>query len=258
MSKRSGLVFVIFLLSCFTLSAQGTAGYGAKYEYRSIIDVPSAGILNKGYVGVTANNLPNGVVISKIEVGVFENFSFGISYGGSNVIGTGVIDWYKMPGLNVRVRLFDETTGMPALTVGFDSQGKGAYFDALERYEIKSPGFYAGVSKTFEFLGYLVLHGTVNYSLERQDDDKDLNAAVGLEKTIGNQVSFIAEYDFANNDNTGDALGDGIGYLNMGIRWSVGDGFTLGLDLRDMLDNKKINSNKADRALFVEYIQPIF
>jgi len=258
MSKRLLLSLFIFLLAGLTTQAQGTAGFGAKYEYRSIIDIPSAGILNKGYVGVTANNLPNGVVISKIEVGVFENFSFGISYGGANVIGTGVIDWYKTPGLNVRVRLFNETKSTPALTMGFDSQGKGAYFDNIERYEIKSPGFYLAGSKTFEFLGYLVLHGTLNYSLERQDNDKDLNAGVGLEKTIGDQVSLIAEFDFAVNDNTDQAIGDGQGYFNLGVRWSVGDGFTLGLDLRDMLDNKKINSNKADRALFVEYIQPIF
>ncbi|MDZ7765401.1 MAG: hypothetical protein U5K00_13400 [Melioribacteraceae bacterium] len=46
--------------------------------------------------------------------------------------------------------------------------------------------------------------------------------------------------------------------MNFGIRWSVGDGFTMGLDFRDMLDNKKINSNKADRAIFVEYIKSIF
>lgn len=258
MSKKSTLFIFVFLLAFTIIKSQGTAGYGAKYEYRSLIDMPTAGILNKGYVGVTANNLPLGVVITKISVGVFENFSFGISYGGSNVIGTGEIDWYKTPGLNVRLRLFDETQGMPAITIGFDSQGKGMYFDDLNRYEIKSPGFYASTSKTFEFLGYLVFHGTVNYSLERDDDDKDVNIGVGLEKTIGNQVSVIAEYDFATNDNDNAAIGDGNGYLNLGVRWSIGDGFTLGFDLRDMLDNKKINSNKADRALFVEYIQPIF
>lgn len=256
MKKISAIL--LFLLLFVGTTAQGTAGTDAKYEYRSLIDLPTAGILEKGFVGVSADVLPFGVVISKIEVGVFDNFSFGISYGGSNIIGTGQVDWYKLPGVNVRARLVDETESMPAFTIGFDSQGKGLYDDNLNRFEIKSPGFYVAAAKNFEFLGYLSLHGVINYSLERDDDDKDLNLGVGFEKTVGGKVSIVGEYNFAINDNTIKAYGDGNGYMNLGVRWSVGEGFTVGLDLRDLLDNKKINSNKADRALFVEFIKSIF
>lgn len=251
-------LILAILFSMLISFAQGTAGTNAKYEYRSLIDLPSAGILEKGFVGVSADVLPYGVVISKIEVGVFDNFSFGISYGGANVIGTGKIDWYELPGVNVRARLVDETESMPAFTFGFDSQGKGLYDSELNRFEIKSPGFYVAAAKNFELLGYLSLHGIINYSLERDDDDKDLNLGVGFEKTVGDKISIVGEYNFAINDNSIKAYGDGNGYMNFGIRWSVGDGFTIGLDIRDMLDNKKINSNKADRAIFVEYIKSIF
>ncbi len=257
MKKSLPILLLIIALSRVSFP-QGTAGTDAKFEYRSLVDLPSAGILEKGYVGVGLDVLPYGVLISKIEVGVFENFSFGISFGGENVIGSGLITWYKLPGVNIRARIIDETESLPALTLGFDSQGKGIYFDSYKRYEIKSPGFYAAASKNFEFLGYLSVHGILNYSLERNDGDKDLNLGVGIEKTIGSRVSLIAEYNFAVNDNNGGALGNGNGYLNMGVRWSVGEGFTVGMDLRDMLENKKINSNKADRAIFVEYIKSIF
>ena len=250
--------FFVLLLTHIVIYSQGTAGTNAKFEYRSLIDLPSAGILEKGYVGVSLDVLPLGVVMSKIEVGVFDNVSFGISYGGSNVIGSGRVDWYKLPGVNFRFRIMDETQTMPALSIGFDSQGKGRYIDSLERYEIKSPGFFAGASKNFEFLGYLSLHGIISYSLERNDGDKDINLGVGFEKTIGSKVSFVGEYDFATNDNTGNAIGEGSGYLNLGVRWSVGEGFTIGLDLRNLIDNKKINSNKADRGIFVEYVKAIF
>lgn len=249
---------LLTLLLSLTIFAQGTAGTDAKYEYRSLIDLPSAGILEKGFVGVSADVLPFGVLIAKIEVGVFDNFSFGISYGGGNIIGSGKVDWYKLPGINVRARLVDETESIPAFTLGFDSQGKGFYDDEINRFEIKSPGFYVAASKNFELLGYLSLHAIVNYSLERDDDDKDLNLGIGFEKTIGGKVSLVGEYNFAINDNTIKAYGDGNGYMNFGVRWSVGEGFTVGLDLRDMLDNKKINSNKADRAIFVEFIKSIF
>lgn len=255
---KTTLRLAAFFILSSMLFAQGTAGTDAKFEYRSLIDLPSAGVLEKGYAGVSIDVLPLGVVISKIEVGVFDNFSFGISYGGANIIGSGKVDWYELPGVNARLRLFDETESSPAVTVGFDSQGKGFYDDQLKRYEIKSPGFFVAVAKNFEFLGYLSIHGIVNYSLENKDDDKDINLGVGFEKTIGGKVSVVGEWDFANNDNTGNAFGDGSGYINFGIRWSVGEGFTVGADLRNIINNKKFNQNKADRAIFVEYIRAIF
>ncbi len=250
---------LFILVFAQVLFAQGTAGSNAKYEYRTLIDKPTAGILEKGFVGVSLDMLPMGVVISKIEVGVFENFSFGISYGAANLIGTGDPKWYKLPGINVKFKMINERLTVPSITLGFDSQGKGLYFDDLKRYEIKSPGFYVAAAKNFEIFGYLSLHAILNYSLEREDGDKDIDFAVGVEKTLGPQISVIAEYDLASNDNSGAALGEGNGYLNIGVRWSVGSGFTIGMDLRNILDNKKPKEFKAvDRAIFVEYVKGIF
>lgn len=260
----------IIFFTATIIAAQGSAGTNAKFEYRSLVDLPSAGILEKGYVGVSMDVLPAGVVISKIEVGVFDNFSFGISYGGANIIGRGSVDWYNLPGVNIRFRIIDENEGFPALTIGFDSQGKGEYAEGKNRFAIKSPGFFAAAAKNFELLGYLSIHGIVNYSLERDDNDKDLNIGVGIEKTIGGRVSVVAEYDFGINDNNPASFGAGKGYLNMGLRWSVGDGFTIGVNFRDLLDNKNdalqsnkddkkiFSSSKADRGIFVEYIKAIF
>jgi len=249
--------FLLFLISTI-ITAQGSAGTNAKYEYRSLIDMPTAGILEKGFAGVVIDVMPNGVVITQVEAGAFDNFSFGISYGGSNVIGTGNVDWYNYPGIYAKFRFIDEARMMPAIAVGFDSQGKGVYDEELNRYQIKSPGFYVTTSKNFELLGYLSIHGVINYTLERDDKDKDLNLAFGVEKTIGGSVSFYAEYDFALNDNNPLSLGAGKGYLNAGVRWSIAQGFTLGLDLRDLLNNQKINTYRADRALYVEYVASIF
>ncbi|MDZ7765400.1 MAG: hypothetical protein U5K00_13395 [Melioribacteraceae bacterium] len=198
---------ILAILFSMSISfAQGTAGTNAKYEYRSLIDLPSAGILEKGFVGVSADVLPYGVVISKIEVGVFDNFSFGISLRWSKHNWYRKIDWYELPGVNVRARLVDETESMPAFTLGFDSQGKGLYDSELNRFEIKSPGFYVAAAKNFELLGYLSLHGIINYSLERDDDDKDLNLGVGFEKTVGDKISIVGEYNFAINDNSHQSL----------------------------------------------------
>ena len=52
------------------LYAQGSSGETAKFEYRSLIDMPTAGILEKGFVGITTDVLPDGVLIAKMEVGL--------------------------------------------------------------------------------------------------------------------------------------------------------------------------------------------
>lgn len=255
--KNILIIPAILLLFVNTSLAQGTAGELAKYEYMYLVDMPTAGILEKGFVDFSSDIMHDGILIAYLNVGVFENLSFGLSYGGGNIIGTGKVDWYKLPGVNLRVRLFNESTTFPALALGFDSQGKGEYFDDQKRYYIKSPGFFVAASKNFDLLGYLALHATGNYSLENKDGDNFVNISVGAEKTLGSKVSFIVEYCFAFNDNGGN-FGKGRGYLNTGLRWSIGNGFTLEFDFRDLLKNSKLNSSAADRAIRIEYIQGIF
>lgn len=251
------LVLLLFIPS-FPVYPQGSAGDKAQYEHRFLIDMPTAGILKKGFVSIVSDILPNGVLIARLDVGVFNNISFGISYGGSNIIGAGTPDWYNLPGINIRFRIVDESISLPSITLGFDSQGKGDYFDDVNRYAIKSPGFWGAVSKNFAFLGYLSIHGSANYSLEGDDGDNFINLMVGVEKTLGSSLSLVADYDFTLNDNTTEIFGDGNGYLNIGLRWSLGEGFTIGFDLRDLLNNKKWSPSTADRALRIEYIKSIF
>ena len=50
-------------------------------------------------------------------------------------------------GFSARLRLVEENIAVPAIDVGFSSQGKGAYVESLHRYSIKSPGFYAVVAQ---------------------------------------------------------------------------------------------------------------
>src|ERR1035437_4876288 len=198
--KKVMLLCICLLFSAISFS-QGTAGESAKYENRMLIDMPTAGILEKGFVGATSDVLPGGALVEILEVGAFDNISFGISYGGSNTIGAGSPGWYKYPGINFRFRFFNESFGLPGFTFGFDSQGKGPYFDSSGRYAIKSHGFFAADSKNFSFMGFFSVHGTLNYTLENKDGDNFVNLTLGFEKTVGATVSIVGEYDFALNDN---------------------------------------------------------
>ncbi len=255
---KSAVIFVLFFFFSSLSFAQGTAGSSAKFEYRKLIDMETAGVLERGYVAVSSNLLPYGIAAFNMEVGVFENLSFGISYGAENLIGAGDVIGFKYPGVNIKFRVIDEDNSLPAFTIGFNSQGTGKYYDDLHRYDYKSDGFFLAASKNFAFLGYLSLHGEVNYSLEGNDEDKNVNIKIGVEKTVGKMVSLVVEYDFAINDNGTYSLGDGKGYLNAGVHVSLGKGFTFGVDLRNLLNNRKVDVDTAERGLFFEYIAPVF
>lgn len=241
------------------MSGQASGGSEADYELRELVDLPTAGMLKEGNLGVSFYALPFGVLTSKVELGILKNFSLGFSFGGSNLIGSGKPEFYKRPGILGKFRIFTENRKLPSVTFGFNSQGKGLYVDSLNRYEIKSPGAYLVFSKNYKFLGYLSLHGVVNYSFENNDNDENINFGFGVEKTFGPSVSIIAEYDFALNDNSSRSLGENKGYLNAGLRWSASFGLTIGLDFKNLLDNKRQFKNEGfERSLFIEFVRQIY
>ncbi len=252
--KKAGILFLAVVLGCAQeIKAQGYAGEAATLEPTALIDKPTAGMLKRGNFFIGANFYQRGGVLTSVAVGLFDIFSFGISYGGTDIIGPNRIEMNPWPGVNAKLRVIQETALMPAIAVGFESQGKEPYLDSLSRYTIKSPGFYAVASKNYEFMGNLSLHGGLNYSMENKDGDKDMNMFVGAEKSLGEMVSLIGEFDFAFNDDNTRALGRGRGYFNFGIRLSAGDGLMIGFDLKNVTKNQQ-NVQVGNRVLQIEYV----
>lgn len=249
----SHAILGIFIITT-SLHAQGSAGSDGKIEPRFLVDIPTAGLLDRGSFAFDANFFQQGGILLGLSAGVLDRLNFGISYGGTHIIGAEKPQWNKLPGVNIKFRLFDESELIPAITLGFDSQGKESYIDSLNRYTIKSPGFFVAGSKNYEILGYLSIHGGINYSLERDDGDKDINAFIGIEKTMGSDISIMLEHDFGFNDSNRRALGRGRGYLNFGVRWSLGSGFTFGVDLKDIIKNQR-HITIGKRAIRLEYVR---
>jgi hypothetical protein len=256
--KKINLILIVSILITMTVEtvvAQSYAGDVATVEPTMLIDKPTAGLLKRGSYSVSSNFFQSGGVLVGISVGIFEPFTFGISYGGTDIIGPNKIDMNPMPGMNAKLRLLSESSVMPALAIGFDSQGKEPYnnADTLKRYTVKSPGVYIAASKNYEFLGNLSLHGGFNRSMETNDGDKDLNMYLGAEKSIGKDISIMLEFDFAANDNNNYALGKGNGYLNFGFRWTCAKGLVVGFNLKNITKNQD-NVNVGNRTLQIDYI----
>jgi len=250
--------FIFFMVSTSLAGdINGSAGSNAQVESRYLVDMPTAGILHNGMIAMNVHFYEMSGLLVSLEAGAFNRLTFGLSYGGTNVIGTGPVDWNKFPGVNIRFRLIDETADFPAIALGFDSQGKDAYVSQYDRYEYKSPGFFASGSKYFTMLGYLGIHGGVTYSLEKGDGNKNLDFFIGADKTIGSDITVMAEYNFGFNDNLTDTTrlpDSGPGFLNAGVKWSVGNGFTVEFDYKNVLDLKKTGSLRTIR---IEYVQSL-
>ena len=226
----------------------------ANIEPRYIIDMPTAGLLQRGSYSIDMDFFQHGGMMMRINAGILHSLSFGISYGANHVVGSDKIDPNPLPGINIRLRIIDETTVSPAVLLGFDSQGKESYIDELDRYTIKSPGFYVAASKNYNILGHLSVHGGVNYSLESSDGSDGLNLYTGLEKSVGPDISLLLEYNLGLNDSRADAVGRGRGYLSTGMRWSFGRGFTLGFDLKDLFKNQPDRISVGNRTVYIEYV----
>lgn len=256
-SRLKYLAAAVLVVVSFAVEsrAQGSAGSEGTLEPRYLVDIPTAGMLPKSSFALDMDFYQEGGVLLGLSAGILDRLSFGISYGGTNFIGSGEPVMNAVPGVNLKIRVIEENVVLPAIVLGFDSQGRDGYIKSLSRYTIKSPGFYVAASKNYGFLGFFSIHGGVNYSLERADDDKDINVFVGVEKSVGGVISLVAEYNLGANDSNGKALGKGRGYVNAGLKCSIGGGLTLAVCLKDLVRNSSNDITVANRVVKMEYVK---
>jgi hypothetical protein len=237
---RRTLAVSAALFLCAACLAHAQDGYELVYQPLYVVDTPTAGLLERASMQVRVYVYGGGGVLTCLNVGVADYLYFGVSYGGGNIIGSGSVEMNPRPEVNARVRIIQETLIVPAVAIGVDTQGLGAYIDSLDRYEQKSRGVYAVASKNWDILGPFSLHGGVNYSFEGRSFDSDPNVFLGFIKTFG-PVDIRAEYDFALNDNEAkgaDFRPENHGYLNMAIGWNINQNFRIEVDARDILSGE--------------------
>lgn len=226
------------VLAIFVICISSSLAQPGSMELDMLLNVPVAKTLPQKAISTELRMYDGGGLLASIGVGITDQFSIGVSYGGSNIIGSGNVDMNPQPCVQLRALIKEETFLGPAILLGFDSQGYNGYNDALKRYELKSKGIYAVASKNTAFLGGLGLHAGMNWSLESDDKDKDLNFFFGMHKWIRSDLILLAEYDMAINDNKTDAIGEGKGYLNAGVRWSIAKKLFVEFAWKNIFENR--------------------
>jgi hypothetical protein len=239
----------------------------ARTDIRWIIDTPTAHMLPRGAFDIDIRTFPGEGVEASLCIGLAHRFSVGIAYGGEKILSELSPEWNPKIDFKIRYRLIEETGSFAQTTIGFSSFGYGLYRDEQDtalgyhedRYLIKSPGFYLVFSKKYPlYYNRISLHGGINYSLEN-GVDSDPNVFTSLTANLGYNMVFLAEYDFAINDNKSSGIfGRGRGYLNTGIGWYITPELSLELDFRNLLLNRRNlgDEKKAiDREVRLVYLQ---
>jgi hypothetical protein len=239
---RHRLLFPLALVAGLALMPAAATG-----EPVRLVDSPTAGLVAKGRFAVDMRFFPDGGVLGQLHAGVLTRLTIGLSFGGERLIGSGSVDWQPRIEPTVRYRIIEENQALPALVLGYDSQGRGPHTG--RRYQVKSKGFFAALSKNYlSPLGQFGIHTGINRS--REDGDDDLSGWIGVDKSVNKELWLSAEYDLGRNDG---GLGQGDGYLNWGAHWSPAPGLTLDALLKDALGNGP--AAKPSRELGVRYTE---
>lgn len=230
---------------------------GAFYQPpRRLVDAPTAGTLRKGTFDTELRAYPNGGILGILQIGLSDQWMVGLGYGGTDIISSTDPEWNPRINFITKLQLVGETESMPAFAVGFEEQGYGAWVDSLDRYQNKSKGLFVVASKGYKGRGVISsIHGGANYSTNADDDDRDINFFFGADMRFDNNFGFVAEYDMALNDDKRPlALGEGKGYLNFGVRWTVLNRIFMEVNLKDVLSNRR-DSKSVGRELRIIYLE---
>ena len=224
---------------------------GVAHADSRLIDSHTAMVPAHGEVRLEIGAGPDGAVLTGANVGLFERLSVGISYGMSEVIGRGDVVANPRPGIQFSALILDEAN-LPAIGVGYDSQGHGRWIEAYERYERKSPGFYAVATQNLLVTSsdlLTSLSAGVNYSLE--PNRQAMDAFMGMTQMFGRGLGVLVDYDFALDDAA--AVDANRGYLDLGIQWKFGGGSHVRFLLRDLFGNYE-GQGKVARELNFFYL----
>src|SRR5689334_18786440 len=77
---RTAVLIAAFVLSMARVAAQGSAGEGAAYEPRYLIDLPTAGVIPHGTLALDMDFTAHGALLATCSVGLWGRVTAGLSY----------------------------------------------------------------------------------------------------------------------------------------------------------------------------------
>ncbi len=244
----TAVTIVILAAGCPCLCGQGL-------EDLKIVDSPTAGILPHGAYMFEGSVGPGNGLLFGVEIGFHDRLMLGVSYGVQEFIGRGDIEANDRPGFQARFRLIEEGFAGPAFALGVDTQGEDMFIENDERYERKSKGIYAVLSKNYFMLRNFALHGGINHSFERKyENGINFFGGITLEALTG--MTLLLDYNAALDDDDTELPScrtKGRGYLDSGVQFTYRENLRIRLLFKDLLGNYTPKRGVA-RTLEIFYI----
>ena len=224
-----------------------------------LVENPTAGILSRGEARINMKVFQNNGFLIGADVGLFDNFQFGLSVGGNEIVGRNEPEFNKVD-YKAKFRIFNETLMFPAIAIGVDTQGHGRYFKEQNRYDIMSKGAYLVASKNYSLLGLFGFDIGFNYTFEDTGDFNDeYDIFAGIYKTLGENLILFADFSAGLNDrklnneeDIYDILTRRRGFLNTGVEFQINDQLTIKFLMHDLFRNKH-ETKYFDRSILIDY-----
>jgi hypothetical protein len=236
------------------------AAAGGLLRSSTLVDSPTATVLGHGHYRIECRLMHGGSLVAGTGVGIKDRLEVGVSWGMQGLLGRGEVEFNDRTALSLRLLLAEEME-LPAIAIGFDNQGYGAWDEDRERYERKSKGFFLTLTRNwYGPLGTdVATTGGINYSGEDRDESS-LDFFAGLEQDFDGRVALLVDYAAGlddRRDETPARYGSGRGWLDVGLRWNVVDQVQFKFFFRDLLANYRDpfdgSRESVDRQLEISY-----
>lgn len=226
---------IIILLCLFLFAINSFSQTKTRFEPNLIVELQTAGCYGKGTYAIQFNSFTNGGVRFMLGISPFNNFVLGVSYSGTNIIGTGDATFQNLPGVILKFRFFDEKVSFPALSIGVNTQGYGRYFRESGRFETYSTGVFLVASKSFTNpIGPFDIHFGLNYSFEPKPKERTPNFYFGFSQEILQLLSLNLEYNATLEERNNQYLSKK-GILNASLNFLLTKNITAGIIFKDLL-----------------------
>jgi len=182
------------------------------YEPITGIDNPLPVLLYHGEVLIHIKEEPINKLRAKIGVGIWNGIILGISFGGTNLVGYGEVDWEDQPGVDIRARLF--SNGIMESVIGYNNE-------PIENYSEKHVFATIGT----RLMPGMILSGGANYN---HDENNGLDIFGNASLTLAEAHTFHLEYIMGAND-------DDKSRLNLGYKLQSGS-MGIQFDIKNILD----------------------
>jgi len=247
--KKFMYIFMIFI---FLLNTSISS------EIITLIDVPTAYTLLRGYYNIDFLNYGNGGILTRIAIGLTDRITLGIIEDIDNAIGKEKPDW-NIPGVMAKINILYPDSNKTGVAIGYDVLLMGEYGKVYNN-EITDDlvyGAYIAFTKPVSlFSGQQFWHFGIRFPIlppAAREKGKNISLYTGLSININSELLLIGEIE--NIYLTGNRGAQTI--YNTGIKYWFSEYLNVGLNFQ-YTSAKSINPDeKVSRSLKLEY-QNIF